>query len=185
MKNIPTKALSIAVLLLLFSFDLPEGWIIAGNEPNSYNMGTAPGEGRDGKNCATIQSKDKKIKGFGTLMQIISAEKYKGQRVKLSAYIKAEQVTDWCGLWMRADGLNKEMLAFDNMGNRPIKGTTDWKKTEVVLDIPDKTNKIAFGTLLSGVGKVWIDDYRMEIVDKTVPTTGNYSSIPKNLSFEE
>lgn len=185
MKNISAKALSLIVLFFLFSFDLPQGWIIAGSKPKSYHMGTATGQGRDGKNCATIQSKDKKIQGFGTLMQVISAEKYKGQRVKLSAYIKAEQVSDWCGLWMRADGLNKEMLAFDNMGDRPIKGTADWKKTEVVLDIPEKTNKIAFGTLLSGVGKVWIDDYQLEIVDQTVPTTGNYSPFPKNLSFED
>jgi hypothetical protein len=86
---------------------------------------------------------------------------------------------------MRGDGLNKELLAFDNMGNRPIKGNTDWKLYEVVLDIPENTNKIAFGALLDGTGKVWIDDYNMEIVEKTVPTTGNYSSSPKNLSFDE
>jgi hypothetical protein len=39
--------------------------------------------------------------------------------------------------------------------------------------------------LLDGTGKVWIDDYNMEIVEKTVPTTGNYSNNPKNLSFDE
>lgn len=178
--------LSLASLVaILFSFTLPEGWIIAGSKPKSYDMGIAPNEGRDGKNCATIQSKDKKIEGFGTLMQMISAEKYKGKRLKLSAYIKTQDVEKWCGLWMRGDGLNKELLAFDNMGNRPIKGNTEWKIYEVILDIPESTHKIAFGTLLDGTGKVWIDDYNMEIVEKTVPTTGNYSNNPKNLSFDE
>jgi hypothetical protein len=61
----------------------------------------------------------------------------------------------------------------------------DWKKYEVVLDVLKSTNKIAFGTLLSGAGKVWINDYQMEIEEKTVPVTGNYSYNPKNLSFNE
>jgi len=167
------------------SFDLPGGWFIAGSKPKSYEMGIDSNHGRDGKNYATIQSMEKKINGFGTLMQIISAEKYKGKRVRLSAFVKTENVAEYAGLWMRGDGLKGELLAFNNRWDRPIKGTLDWKKYEIVLDVLESTNKIELGTLLSGAGKVWIADYQMEIVEKTVPVTGNYSYNPKNLSFNE
>ena len=33
----------------------------------------------------------------------------------------------WAGLWMRVDK-GKDMVAFDNMQDRPIKGTTDWQR---------------------------------------------------------
>ncbi len=185
MKNKYNKIAVFCLLLVLFSFDLPKGWIIAGSKPKSYDMGTDIGAGRDGKNCATIQSKKNKIDGFGTLMQKITPEKYLGKRIRMSAYVKTENVVDWCGLWMRCDGFEGKLLAFDNMGSRPIKGTTDWKKYEVVLDISDKTQFIAFGTLLDGTGKVWIDEIIFEIVDSSVPTTQTYSSTPQNLSFDE
>jgi hypothetical protein len=61
-------------------------------------MGIDSNHGRDGKNCATIQSKEKKINGIGTLMQIISAEKYKGKRVRLRAFVKTENVAEYAGL---------------------------------------------------------------------------------------
>ncbi len=57
------------------------------------------------------------------------------------------------------------------MGNRPIKGTTDWKKYKVVLDVPSNSNLINIGILLSGKGEVWVSNLKFEIVDKTVPTT--------------
>jgi hypothetical protein len=64
------------------------------------------------------------------------------------------------------------MLAFDNMQNRPIKGTTDWKQYESILDVPEEAANIAFGVLLSGAGKAWLNDVKFEIVGSQVPTTG-------------
>ena len=55
-----------------------------------------------------------------------------------------EEVKGWAGLWMRVDGKEKTGIAFDNMANRSIKGTTDWKTYEVVLDVPDDAEEIFF-----------------------------------------
>ena len=183
------KTLTFLLIAFLFlSFDLPKGWFIAGSEPKSYDMGIAKGEGRDGKNCATIKSINKKIDGFGTLMQIIDPELYLGKRIRMSAFVKSVKVTDWAGLWLRVDELGTDNpLSFDNMGDRPIKGNTEWKKYEIVLDVPEKAYKLAFGALLGGTGQIWFDEIKFEIVDKTVPTTGG-SITPKeptNLNFDK
>ena len=78
-------------------------------------------------------------------------------------------------------------MSFDNMQGRPIKGTNDWTRYEIVLDVPQPATNLAFGVLLDGQGKLWIDDIQFQIVDSSVPTTGNLSSsrkAPENLDFE-
>jgi hypothetical protein len=72
---------------------------------------------------------------------------------------------------MRVDG-PQGVLAFDNMQSRPIKGTADWKRCDVVLDVSSDASAIAFGLLLAGPGQVWFDDLHIEAVDSTVPVTG-------------
>lgn len=193
MKNRISKGvLLLGTMLTLLSFDLvlPEGWFKAGSHPKSYNMGTDKGAGPNGENAATIQSIDKKIKGFGTLMQNSLPDKYLGKRVRMTGYLKSKEVGDWAGFWLRVDQAGaKGPLSFDNMHDgtkdRSIKGTTDWKKYEIVLDVPAKATNISYGALLSGTGQIWFANINFEIVDNTVKTTDINSSEPTNLNFEK
>ena len=57
------------------------------------------------------------------------------------------------------------------MQNRPIKGTSDWTRYEIVLDVPQNAAAIAFGIRLRGKGQVWLDDVQFAIVGPDVPTT--------------
>ncbi len=57
------------------------------------------------------------------------------------------------------------------MGDRPIKGTSEWKKYDVVLDVPSNSAAINFGILLAGTGEVWVSNLKFEVVDDSVPTT--------------
>jgi len=165
---------------------LPKGWIASGNKPSEYEMGIDKTISQNGKSSAFIKSKVPKPNDFGTLMQITSAENYIGKRIKLSGYIKSDSVEGWSGMWMRIDGENKQELSFDNMRDRAIKGTTDWKKYEIVLDVPAGSKAIAFGVLLCGKGKVWFDNMKIVEVDKSVPVTNvTYPKDPVNLDFEE
>ncbi len=97
-------------------------------------------------------------------------------------------MTQWAGLWFRVDGPNNTTLAFDNMEQRAIKGTTDWTRYEIVLDVPNEAQRLAFGVLLAGGGQVWMDDLRFEVVPTTVKTTGQGMvelPAPTNLNFEK
>src|SRR5690606_35446831 len=58
---------------------------------------------KSGGVSAYLESKDSEIKGFGTLMQTCSAENYLGKRVKMTAYIKTQNVVNKAGMWLRVD----------------------------------------------------------------------------------
>jgi hypothetical protein len=62
--------------------------------------------------------------------------------------------------------------AFDNMNSRPITGTSDFTKYDVVLDFAADTVDFAFGVLLSGSGDILFGGPTFEVVDNSVPTTG-------------
>ncbi len=88
---------------------------------------------------------------------------YKSGTIKLTGYIKTENVSEGhAGLWMRLD----PQVGFDNMEKRGITGTTDWKKYEIVLNMTSQTENIIVGGILSGKGKMWVDDLEVTINDK-------------------
>jgi len=172
---------------------LPPGWFRAGDHPAEYEMSLDPKGGRTGKACAFIKGRTASPQGFGTLMQTFDAADYRGKRLRLSAYVKAAGILDWAGLWMRIDGApapgtqGPAMLGFDNMQGRPIKGTADWTRHEIVLDVPNEAKGIAFGILLSGAGQAWLDELALDPVGPDVPVTPITSGpLPKkpNLTFQ-
>jgi hypothetical protein len=124
------------------STDNMDGWFKAGSKPGFYNIGT--GEERyEGNKVYYIQSTEDMQYGFGTIMRHIEPGEYAGKRIMLSGYIKAQSVSKSAGMWMRIDGRTPGvMLGFDNMNDRPIQGTTDWQKYEIVLDVPDSSAAI-------------------------------------------
>lgn len=187
MKLFITAILSIylASFSIFAKATLPEGWFQAGSNETDYKMGVDEDKGYRGKKSAYIESTKANPKGFSTMMQNSSVEKYLGKRIRMSAYISTKNVSEWTGAWLRFDGSGK-MLALDNMSGRGIKGTTDWKQYSIVLDVPEEATNMAFGVLLNGPGKVWFDGFKFEIVDNNVPVTMSHRklSAPKNLGFE-
>jgi len=176
--NFLKTVLIVGTTLALLSFDLPTGWFKAGSKPQSYEMGLVKGAGQKSKNAATIKSIDKTIEGFGTLMQQSNPDKYLGKRIRLTGMLKTKDVSSWAGLWLRIDTKTSIKAAvFDNMHDgkkdRSVKGTTDWTKYYIVLDVPSNASNIAFGALISGTGQIWFDNLNIEIVTPAIPTTGN------------
>lgn len=167
----------------------PKGWSLNGSALKDYECGVDKSEKHSGKHSGFLASKSSWKKGFGTLMQAIQATRFRGKRVRLSAWIKTQNVRWWSGLWMRVDGKKRKLLAFDNMQRRPIRGTNGWKRYAVVLDVADEATKIAFGVLLSGQGKIWLDTIALEVVSLKVPSTNQLPkplpTTPQNTSFEK
>ncbi|MBI1306713.1 MAG: hypothetical protein GC181_08875 [Bacteroidetes bacterium] len=183
----------LGISITVMSFDNATAWFKAGSQPKSYEMGIDKGTGINGANAASIKSKEKKIDGFGTLMQQCLPGKYLGKRIRMSGYLKSENVQSWAGFWLRVDqsGSN-DPLSFDNMSNRPITGTTEWKKYDLVLDVPETASKLAYGALLHGTGQIWFTNITFEIVSDSIPTTGDRGintsltqKEPTNLNFEK
>jgi len=124
--------------------------------------------------------------GFGTMAQCVDPAAYAGKRVRFSGYVKAREVRGWAGLWMRVDGPHQSR-AFDNMRDRAVRGTKDWIRCDVVLDVAPEATNICFGILLAGEGRVWLSGVKFEVVNQSVPTTGKGAyelRKPTNLGFE-
>ena len=170
--------------------DLP-GWWRAGTNPAGYLVGIDRAVRHRGRASARLKSNGESPTGSGSLMQISSADDYRGKRVRMSAWVRSEKVVGHSGLWMRVDGPSLDAskpLATDTMQDRGIVGTRDWQKYEIVLDVPTESVDLAFGAHLSGGGTLWIDDVQFEGVNERVPVTGPTTAVsapqPKNLDFE-
>lgn len=148
---------------------LPAGWFLAGKSPELYEAGIDHTQTVTGKGAKYIHSITRENTSWGTLMQMFSAEKYRGQRVRLQARVKTREVSGWAGLWMRVDG-PKGTSAFYNSQEKPIKGSTDWQLRTVVLDVAPDAGEIAFGMTHHGAGEIWMDDLKLDVVGKSVPT---------------
>jgi hypothetical protein len=100
-------------------------------------------------------------------MQTCKAGEFAGKKIKMSGSVKTANVIDWAGLWLRVDQAgSSQPLAFDNMQDRSIKGNTDWKQYEIVLEVPSNASNIAFGALLSGTGQLWFDNVTFTVVGR-------------------
>jgi|GEM_PF-843184 len=158
------------------------GWFLGslqGAAPQDYEAAivTEPGRG----NVARLSAAVPEPTGFGTLMQEVQADAYRGRRVRLSADIRTGELGDLIGaagnagaafLWLRVDGQGSAM-AFDNMGDRGgIPRASDWQRHSLVLDVPDGADGLAYGVFIMSTGSVWMDDVELEVVGDDVPTTG-------------
>ncbi|MBK7666262.1 MAG: hypothetical protein IPJ32_02340 [Sphingobacteriaceae bacterium] len=83
-------------------------WRAVGSAIESYSIW---GDYSTGKNIGVLKSTKKNIEGFGGFMLSTMPDEYNGlsdalksylgKRVRLTGYIKTENVAEWSGLWLR------------------------------------------------------------------------------------
>jgi len=217
--------LMVLVAVATMSYDAPKGWQ-KGSHGN-YFVGTVPGAGRSGKSCATIRScypsnycenscnsnrytpHGKRCRHcssndglvYGDLHQNIDAGNYRGKRIRLTGWMRAENVSGTAGFWMQVGGHDCDRHSTqyahdycsmpcenaDNMENRAIVGTEDWTKCAIVVDVPEGASNISYGARLYGAGQIWFENLKVEVVGRNIRTTGlpvGHNWRPTNLNFQ-
>jgi hypothetical protein len=151
--------------------ELDGAWGKSSETPERYEIGVDDtGYGRS-EGAKYIRHKTGRPAGqneWATLMQTISADDYRGRRVRFSAQVRTRDVSSWAGLWMRVDRPDGQRTLY-NSQDRPIRGTTHWQRRSVVLDVAPDATDIGFGVIDEGTGQVWIDDLKLEVVGDDVP----------------
>ena len=195
---------SVCFVSLASSLFLPSVFLVQAQVPGVFPKGWGGGPAgayelridRTVKHGGTASASLKRIAGpgmpsAGTVVQAFKADDYRGKRLRLTGHLKSNEVKGWAGLWVRVDSEKDGTVAFDNMQDRPIKGTTDLKEYEIVLHVPDSSSQIHFGAVLSGEGQIWVDDFKFEVVGadvkltaKEIQPTRQKISIPKDLPKE-
>jgi DNA-binding winged helix-turn-helix (wHTH) protein len=163
-------------------------WVLAGSNTTDYigcldeNFGVpAP--------SAHISSKISSPDGFTSLLQGGWLEEYRGKKIKLSMQIKANNVLNHAGLFLRADAEKEgEPLAFINsaIAEDLIIHSINWTNKSLILDIPNETANLVYGIYLNGEGEIWMDNVNFEIVGEadSRPLKEAINESPKNLNFE-
>jgi C-terminal processing protease CtpA/Prc len=116
--------------------------------------------------AARLERKEDSSGRFSSLHRAIALD-FAGKTLELRGFLRTTDVSGMAGLWMREDG-EQPSLAFDNMANRPVKGTTEWIEYSVQLPIHADARKVFFGVLLVGSGTVWADDLQLLVDGKAV-----------------
>jgi len=139
---------------------------------------------------ATVRQATDQIKNsvagptFGVATTTFPIKDASGKRARFSGYIKTEGITTgFAGLWWRVDGASG-VLAFDNMQDRGVTGTTDWKRYDIELPVAADGKNINFGALLTGNGTAWFDGLSVELdsapyLDQTAFDLNFESSTPR------
>lgn len=166
----------------------PRGWIAPLSK--TYQRGVDETTLREGKSSAFIRSVAAVPEDFASMLQSFSAEDFKGKRVRFHGWMKAEAVINAATLWMRFDDAAGRAIALDNMMDRPLKGTSDWREMSIVMNVPQSADSIYIGMIMSGTGQAWMNGLRFEVVDDSVPTTKtitlqNRPRLPENLDLKK
>ena len=104
---------------------------------------------------------DQSFAGSGATLPVQAVT---GKHVTLSGYLRTEDLTaGYAGLWIRADGAASKLLAFSDMHDANVTGTTSWKRYEISIDVPANATYVVFGAIQSGNGTAWVDSMAIAI----------------------
>lgn len=134
-------------------------------------------------------------KYYARIGTYIPADIFRGKRIRLSVYMRTQELALSAGLWLNVPGVIDGKptdpdipMVWDATANKVIvSGTADWRKVDIVLDIPEEASYLEFGVTTGQFGHLWIDDMQLEVVGSDVPTTHRNASLIKatNLDFEQ
>ena len=152
---------------------LSDGWFKWG----SHDLETST-DAKSGSKSGKITSNS--TDGFGSIAYKIPAKYAKGT-IKLEGYMKTKDVANgFAGLLMRIDGENGS-LAFNNMQDKEITGTNDWKQYSITLDFSNEAESIFVAGILVGDGEAWYDNFVVTINGNDVQTLKEVEQ-PKSLA---
>lgn len=141
----------------------PQVWFAGGN---GYNATLDSEVKQNGLMSLKIESNNPAENQFGVCTGFFPVEIAKGKVIEFSGWIKTKEVSSgFAGLWWRVDG-QSGVLGFDNMHDRGISGTTDWKKVSIEMKVDPNVTNINFGALFPGQGTAWFDNFEVTVDGK-------------------
>jgi hypothetical protein len=103
---------------------------------------------------------------YGSCMQSIYADPFRGRRIKISAAVRTE-ISDRVStaqLWISYDNETDEPGELVAMQDNPIEND-EWQRYELIISIGPDAGRINYGIMLAGSGRVWMDEVNIEVID--------------------
>lgn len=163
----------------------PPGWAQAGDVPASFMMGIDSTVAHGGGASAFIEAVRTPPRGsWGALLQEIDASRFAGHRIRVSAFIR-RQGTGTCEAFVRVDGPGDSqavVLGFAGTAQKQLRCGQQWSEYSLVLDVPEKAERVVYAYGLRSRGKMWVDDVGVIVVDSTVPLDRQPDGLPRAAS---
>ena len=140
----------------------PRGW--GGGPPGTISVDSQTVHG--GRWSARLERTATSPDGFSTMTKALPVD-FAGTTVEWRGFLRSDTVSEFFGLWLRQDGA-AGVLAFDNMQQRQLKGTTGWTEYSITLPVHAEARQLAFGVLTAGTGTVWADDLQLLVDGKPI-----------------
>jgi len=150
---------------------VPRFWLLRGTSSQDYDLTSDNGHVKSGEASVLIKSHASSLPLTlnGTVMQSVRAESLLGKRIEVSAFLRAEDVREQTvAIWLTALDSNNLLLALESSQKQFPKVTEEWARVSFVIDVPWSAAQVNYGLTLSGKGAVWMDDFRLTTVDRTV-----------------
>jgi len=147
---------------------LPLGWNNLWNQ-KGYTIKYDSLIKTDGKYSVSLElTGEKTDQNFGCIMQMIPVS-FNGKQITLKAKMRLEGVDGGAaGMMLRIDS-KSNTIQFDNMLQHNISGTIGWQEYQVTLPLDVKQAKFIYaGAILSGKGKLWVDDVQILIDSQNI-----------------
>ncbi|MFZ6010035.1 MAG: peptidase S41 [Bacteroidota bacterium] len=104
---------------------------------------------------------------FGCVAYAIPSQ-FEAKEIELRAYMKLEKVEDGpISLMLRIDG-SSGILGFGSTEGDNVQGTKDWTLFSVKIPFPENAKTIYIGSILSGRGQLWVDDFQLLLDGKDI-----------------
>ena len=166
------------------------GWHADTAHPDLYVIGMDTDAGAAKAGVPFIAQRGASGDRPGGVTQVISADTWRGERVRLTARLKSRNAVR-VRLWLSALLPRDAKIAYDS--GSPIRGTTDWQTHEVVMDVPANALSMSYGFFVAGddgfmvagndgvfrageirdgKGMAWGDSFTLEKVDRATALSG-------------
>lgn len=174
-----TETLSSYQDRLAGQWQVPKFWNADETVPREYSVTIDHERVHSGNSSLAVRSIVPQPKGVATVVQTLRAEGYRGNRIRVTAFLASRNVSAGAELWLRARLADREVTAAaDDPSTCRMSGTSAWRQCSMLLLVPGNAQFVDFGIRLRGPGTIWADDFAFDASGPVAPVNLGFG-IPK------
>jgi carboxyl-terminal processing protease len=98
--------------------------------------------------------------GGGRVVQDVAAERFDGNRVRISAEVRVDGPAANAALWVRVEG--ETGLLYADSVPVPTAAADAWRRYEIEAPLDELARRVSFGAEIRGDGAAWFDEFAIE-----------------------
>lgn len=144
-----------------------DGWHFFVSSANHYRYGLSENEKYEGGSSLFIANQVRVKGSYAIFNQRIAVTDFQGATIKLSGYIKTNQVNEHASFVLSF--LDKKGMIIRTVvkDHNHFTGTQDWQQHTLTAKVPNNASLIVIGGQLLGAGQAWFDKFELEKVDNS------------------